>query len=214
MQHNTFERSDTSTLQEYVTSILPDSFRPNFGEDLDLHKPLDFGQEPPCLWPDEEDGDFNLRSRDAANYNLDDRLWSATDGDLNLGLQAEANHNLNADLWSTSDGNSNLGSRAEANYNQDDLLWSVPMGDLGLGSRAEANYNLNGDLWSPANSYFNLKGDTDSWAEIARAEPICSRKPEKNFHSVGENMSTATNYERYNQVSLITNLYFILLTMR
>ncbi|XP_047478852.1 uncharacterized protein LOC125031898 [Penaeus chinensis] len=156
MQHSTLERSETSSLEEYVTSILPDSFRPNFGEDLDLHGPLDFGQEPPRLWPDESGGDFNLRSRDVANYNPDDWLWSAANDDLNLGPQAEANH------------------------------------------------NLHGDSWSPANSYFNLKsggdcGGPSPWAESARAEQTCSRKPEKNIHSVGENMSTATNCERYNQ---------------
>lgn len=198
MQHITLERSDTSTLQEYVTSILPDSFRPNFGEDLDLQRPLDLGQEPPCLWPDETDGDFNLRSRVEANHNPDDLLWSAAG--LDLGSRAEASHNVNGDMWSTSDGN--FGSGTEANYNADDL-WSASKGDFNL----EANYNSNGHSWSPANSGFNLRCDTDRggpipWVDGALAEPTCSRKPERNSHSFGENTSTATNNcEIYNQVS-------------
>lgn len=202
MQHFTLEGSDTSALQEYVTSILPDSFRVNFGEDFDHCQPLDFGHEPPILWPDEARDDLSPESRAEANYNPNIDLWSTANGDPVLGSHAEANCNPNAaDPRFTANGDLTLGSQAEENHNPN--LWSITNGDRTLGSQAEADYNVNGDLWSAANSDINSRCDADGGGLGSRAEPYCSEKPKRNPCSMREDQSTVTNCDENNQVSCI-----------
>ncbi|XP_042867375.1 uncharacterized protein LOC122250115 [Penaeus japonicus] len=129
-------RGNEDDLQGYVDSILPETFRPSFGEDLDARRSLDLDFGAASLWPD--------ASHDHLNACLHFSEHSATKSNFTTGVSQNSNYSSLFDV---------LGEDSGGGYNLSD-------GPLLLDSdqRLRDSQNPSADSWTDSSDTSSCSG--------------------------------------------------------